>query len=181
MLFLQFLYGAQRSPDDLFLLLFTKVNKTPFWFWDFKCFFPRAGASLYHKDITNEFHFNNDLRRYEDAEWLFRIMRKNEFVRSPVPVMIYNLNTLEASAKRKDINEDYLGHLNFIDGSLGEQLANYQFYKKAKKLYPQEYISIYSNRIRWDRWLILECLYVISSMFAFFVSIIKKVCRKIYK
>ena len=58
-----------------------KIIENPFMAWSFHCLFPRTGASLFHKEITKDFLFNEKYRRYEDAEWLFRIMRKYQFVR----------------------------------------------------------------------------------------------------
>lgn len=144
---------------------YEKVISRPHWAWDFCGLFPRTGALLIHKSVANEFQFDEKLRRYEDAEWLFRIMQQYNFVRIPDPVMLYNNDSLAASVKRKNINEDYLGHLKLNDGTWGERLAIFQLYNQAKCLYPEDVKLLYSHQLKFIPLIILSILYIISKMF----------------
>ena len=92
---------------------------------------------------TNKYHFRNDLRRYEDAEWLFRVMRDYRFIRCGKTVMTYNLEGAEASKKRDSFKEDFLGNLNIHNKQFWEQVAIYQLLLASEKLYPNEYQKTY--------------------------------------
>ena len=118
------------------------INK-PHKAWCFNTLMPRTGASLFHCDVTNKYHFRNDLRRYEDAEWLFRVMRDYRFIRCGKIVMTYNLEGAEASKKRDSFKEDFLGNLNIHNKQFWEQVAIYQLLLASEKLYPNEYQKTY--------------------------------------
>ena len=130
-----------------------KIIKKPFWAWSFGKLLPVAGSALFHKDITARFAFDERYKRYEDADWLFRIMQENRFVRCPKPVMIYNLGSAQASRRRNDIYEDYICNMDLLSGTIGERLAKYQLFKQAQALYPKEAASIYTQR--WGPWELL--------------------------
>ena len=80
--------------------------------WFFDVLMPCQGSTLYRKTILLENPYSEVLRRYEDAEMFFSLMRTQLIYTSKKPVFIYKLDEAAASKGRKNINEDYLGHLN---------------------------------------------------------------------
>jgi glycosyltransferase involved in cell wall biosynthesis len=154
---------------------YEKIIIRPHWAWDFCGLFPRTGTLLVHKSVTNDFLFNNELRRFEDAEWLFRIMRRYNFVRISQPVMLYCEDSLAASKNNKNINEDYLGHLDLNNGSWGERLAVFQLYKQAKKTYKKESKNVYDGQLTSTSYYILTFMNVVSKLYALLVRIFAKV------
>lgn len=113
--------------------------------WCTRTLFPRTGASFMRLKVVQDCHFVDKLRRYEDAEWLFRIMRDEVFVRSGEPVMVYCTSESEASKRRKDIDEDFMGHLDFKGKNIWEQVALYQLLKDAYLSYPEEATALYMD------------------------------------
>ena len=152
-----------------------RIIRQPFWAWSFGKLLPVAGSSVFHIDITRRFAFNENYRRYEDAEWLFRIMRENRIIRCPKPVMIYNLGSAKASKKRKDFSEDYITNMDLLSGSLGERLAKYQLFKQAEALYPQDVATIYPERWHYRELFKLKLLDKLSILFIRTDRMIKKV------
>lgn len=122
-----------------------RLFRNPIKGWCELTLFPRTGAAFFHKSVLNNHRFENQLRRFEDAEWLFRIMRVETFVRSTEPVLVYQTDSAAASTRRKDISEDFLGHLDFNHKALWEQVALFQFLRNAFKLYPDESQCLYSQ------------------------------------
>ncbi len=162
--------GARKIYSPFY---WERIVKHPHWAWSFHNLFPRTGAALFHHDVVEHYQFRNNLRRYEDAEWLFRIMRSFYFVRSPKPVMLYNLDSAEASARRDNISEDFLGHLEFNHETIGENLAVYQLYLKALKLYPEESNMLYRNKLFWYEERLLLILCQISKLISKILSVLR--------
>lgn len=121
------------------------IVNNPFKAWMYRCFMPRAGAALFHKEILKKYKHKKNLRRYEDAEFLFNVMRNEQFVSSKTPVMIYNCESLSASKARKDIREDFLAYLSVNDKPHWERVVLLDLYMQCKKLYPQEASSLYKE------------------------------------
>lgn len=107
------------------------VIKNPYEAWLKKKFMPRAGASIISKGLCEKFPYNETLRRYEDADVMRKIFSVAKIYSVPSPVMIYNLSSTDASSYRRDINEDYLGHLVPAYGGIWERLFVYDMYKKS--------------------------------------------------
>lgn len=133
----------------------SNVLKNNFLSWCRKKCYPRPGNVLIRKDIVCKYLFKTNLKRNEDVEWMFRIMHNNLIYRSSQRVMVYNRDDLQASNKRQDIFEDFCAYLDFTKKDLWERVALYSLYTQAKRLYPQDYKSIYPNQYH----LVLGILY----------------------
>lgn len=121
------------------------IVKNPFKSWLYKSFMPRAGAALFHKDIVFKYEHKSNLRRYEDADFLFNIMRNEKFVSSKKPVMIYNHDSLSASKARNDIKEDFLAYLSIEGKEHWEKVVLLDLFFQCKMLYPSECKRIYDE------------------------------------
>lgn len=113
--------------------------------WFFDMMMPCQGSTLYKKSILLENPYSEILRRYEDAEMLFSLMRTQLIYTSRKAVFVYHLDEAAASKRRKDINEDYLGHLDPNNKSLWERIVLYSLYKQALKLYPKQVKNVYNG------------------------------------
>ncbi len=123
----------------------TYVVNNPLKGWCKRFLFPRAGAAFFHNSIVKKCKYDESLRRYEDAEWLLNIMRDETFVRCDKVIMVYNTDSAEASKPRSNIQEDFLGNLDFRGKGIWEQVALYQLLKEVFMLYPQEAKDIYET------------------------------------
>lgn len=102
-----------------------------------------SGSSVYHRDICVEYPYDEKLRRYEDLECLFNKYRKNKVVLLPIPVGRVNIDYSEASTARKDVNEDFTGHLNFRGKSFWEKMALYNLYLGERGYYEKQINNLY--------------------------------------
>lgn len=107
-------------------------------------FLPRAGAFVCKIDLLTSNPFNEQIRRFEDLEMLYRIYHNAKIYLGEKPVMVVNQKYAAASIGREDIQEDFLGHLDFKGKSFWEKMCLYRFYlgerpyyqEQCKKLYP---------------------------------------------
>ncbi len=114
-----------------------------FYSWSLGTLLPQGGSWMMKKSLLIDNPYNESLWRFEDAEFLFRIMRVERVFRSSFVAMSYNQNSLCASAGRKDISEDFIGHLDVKGKSLWEQYALYQLYAHGWSVYPKDMNRLY--------------------------------------
>lgn len=117
-----------------------------FYAWCIGTFMPVAGSCIIKKERLLNHLFKEALRRYEDAESLFEIMREVKVYESPLPAMSYNLDSTCASHARKDISEDFIGHLSMKGKGWWEQYAIYQLYLQGCQLYPEDMKRLYKEQ-----------------------------------
>ncbi len=123
--------------------------------------------------------FDENIRRFEDVECLFRIYKKTKVYLSPEPVLIENGDYTAASHARKDIREDFVGHLDFRGKSFWERMCLYLLFigernhydTQARVLYPKLYY-------RYDLLFTLKTLTWINSR-KWSKSLLKRLIRKI--
>ena len=121
-----------------------------------------SGSSIYHKDICVEYPYNEKLRRYEDLECLFNKYRNNKVVLLPIPVGKVNTDYSEASNARKNIREDFAGHLNFRRKSFWEKMALYNLYLGERGYYEKQINNLYPYlQYRYDILLLYKMLKLI--------------------
>jgi len=146
--------------------------------WFFDMLMPCQGSTLYRKTILLENPYSEVLRRYEDAEMFFSLMRTQLIYTSKKPVFIYKLDEAAASKGRKNINEDYLGHLNPRNKLLWEKIVLYSLYKQALQLYPKQVKNVYNDTF--DK-VELKVIYAGANMVKLILRIITKVLNQFYK
>lgn len=139
-------YKEQNGNKDLYSHFYKKgIIKNNFYAWIRGRCMPRTGAAIFRKKVLLKYPFKEYLRRYEDAESLLNIMREYQIYRSPVPVMIYKSDFLEASKKRPDIKQDYLGYLKLENKSFWEKIILYSLFRNARRTYPKEAKMLYKS------------------------------------
>ena len=102
-----------------------------------------AGSVLYKKALLSSVRFREDLRRYEDAEMQFHLMRKYKIYHTNRPSVTYNLGSASASKGRPTIKEDFVGFIAPRGKSFWEKMVLYRMYEEAHTLYPEEFHSTY--------------------------------------
>lgn len=117
--------------------------KYNFWAWLTKRLMPRAGALALKKAVAAETPFNEKLRRYEDVDVWFKLLRKETFATSKKPVMSYQRDYSSASKPRNSIDEDYIGNIKMGGGCILEDVAKYEILKKSKTDYGVKYRTSY--------------------------------------
>jgi len=124
------------------------ILKNNFFAWIFGKSMPRAGACIINKKICKEFPYNKKLRRFEDAEVIFKIKEKYNIYTDQRPVMIYNQTFLQASKGRKNFNEDYVSCININNDNFWERMAKYDLLFSNYKLYKKQLKKIYTKEIK---------------------------------
>ena len=120
------------------------VVKNPFYLEAIRELTDRPGSSAIKRELLLKYPFNEKLRRYEDAESQYEMMRTTPVYQCSTPVMISNRDAGCASFYRKDINEDFVGSLEFNGKSFWEEVTLYHLALDCKKGYPQ-YASKYEK------------------------------------
>ena len=104
--------------------------------WFFNLLLPCQGCTLFRRDILNTYKYPNNIKRWEDAAFMFEIMRKFKIVRSHIPTFVYHRSMSEGMFPRKNISEDYGAHLDFCNKTFWEKMCLYKLFKETKFLYP---------------------------------------------
>ena len=102
-----------------------------------------AGSVMYKKTLLQSVRFREDLRRYEDAEMQFQLMRNYKIYHTQRPSVTYNLGSASASKGRPTIKEDFVGYIEPHGKSFWEKMVLYRMYEEAQMLYPNEFHETY--------------------------------------
>ena len=127
--------------------------------------YPGPGSTVIKRSIMLKEPYREDLRRYEDTENNFRLMRKYRFYACPKPLFSYNQDSLSASNRCRVIKEDYICNLSPAGKSLFEQLAQYKLYKEACRTYPEYVEQLYGDIFKQRK--IITTIYLLSLWWGF--------------
>lgn len=123
------------------------------------CTFQCSGSSLYKRIVCEQFMYNEHIRRYEDLECLFRRYRECSIYLMHYPVAIINCEYASASNGRRDIKEDFLGHIDFKGKSFWEKMCLYQLFLGERPHYPEQCRKLYPSLYkRFDLYFIYQFL-----------------------
>ena len=123
------------------------VVKNPFRSYFFGEIEPRTGSFVCSKELALKCLFDETIRRFEDDEMLFKVFNLAKMYYQPTPCLVCNQKYAAASMGRADIQEDFLGHLDFVGKSFWERMCLYKMFlgerpnyeKQCRKLYPLLY------------------------------------------
>ena len=141
-------FYLMESKDDIRIGSRRKFEgrvRYPFFFEASRNLTETSGTAIFAKPILQEELFDEKLRRYEDAERQYRLMTKYPIYMFYEPVSIINREAASASRPRKDINEDFIGHMDFRNKSYWEQVALYILALEGKRNYPQDVCALYGD------------------------------------
>lgn len=119
------------------------ISRNPLRDWFFHKIGPGSNHSVFKKKIVDRFPYNSQLRRFEDAELLIRMLQKAKVYSSLIPTSIVHCEYSSASKKRSDITEDYAGHLSMKGKSFWARMCVYRTYLENRELYPVEMRKLY--------------------------------------
>lgn len=122
--------------------------KNNFKSWFYGELMPGSGHSMFHTSLFKENLYDERLRRYEDAELLFRMLKKAVVYMETLPAFIVNTEFSMASNARENISEDFAGHLSLKGLLFWERMCMYKFFIEERKNYPNVMKSLYPNFFR---------------------------------
>lgn len=101
----------------------TGLVRNNFRAWYFRSSIPGPGAALFHKSVLSGMRFNENLARYEDAAFLFDVIRKQKIAYSSNFVMVYAQDNSQASKSFVSPEKDFIMHMNFHNKSFWERMV----------------------------------------------------------
>lgn len=136
-------WGKVYKKNSLFMRNGIVTNNFRSWFWGTlnSC----QGSVIYDRNLLLKNPYPEDIRRWEDAAMFFRLMTKEKIYTSGTPVFTYIMDNSSASHGRKNIKEDYLGHLTIKNKTFWERMCIHVLYSQAIKLYPEQCKILYGN------------------------------------
>jgi len=151
--------GQEEKP----FIYHSTITPNPYKSWFFRESCARTGASMYRRELVEKCPFNEQIRRFEDLECLFRMFHFSKVFLSNRVVLKMNADFSAASSARKHISEDFLGHLDFRGKSFWERMCLYQFYLWERNHYSEEVDELYpSLRWRYDLLLLHKSLHFLK-------------------
>ena len=124
----------------------------------------RTGCTIVKREIALNNPFDEKLWRYEDLECYFRMHKDSGMYLDHTIVFQQNTSYCEASNGRTNIEEDFVGHLDFNDKSFWEKMAMYQLFIWERDYYPKQCRKLYSSLYkRYDLCLIYHFLMIIRA------------------
>lgn len=152
--------GKTEKPT-IFSNKYIRNNYKSFFYKKIK---PSSGHSLFKKELIKRYPYNPSIRRYEDFELIMRLLNEAEIVTTSKPILYVNSSFSNASMARKTINEDFVGHLDFVNKSFWEYMCLYQLYLWERDYYPEEIKKLYPNlHRRYDLLLLYRILMLFRS------------------
>lgn len=135
-----------RKSKDVFFSneILEGLSKNPLKDWYFRKIGPGSNHSLFKKSIVEKYPYNENLRRYEDGELLFRILETAKVYSTNSNVTIVNTEFSSASGVRKDIKEDFIGNLS-LKGTFWKKMNSYRFFIEERENYDVECRKLYKN------------------------------------
>ena len=156
------------------------VLKNPYAALFFHNYAARTGDFMCSRRVALACPFNEEIRRFEDVECLFRMYKKTKVYLQPIPVMIEKRDFAEASYARKDIREDFIGHLEFKGKSFWERMCLFNFFLSERNHYSLQAHKLYPTLYRrYDLILTLKVLAWMSKHFLF-KNLLKYMVGKIH-
>lgn len=117
--------------------------KNPLCSWYFRNISPGCGHSIFKTSFAKKHPYDERFRRYEDADLLLRMLPVAKVYSSTIPTEIHDMDSIAASHPRKDIEEDYIGHLT-LNGSFWHKMCTYRLFIEERENYPEECKRLYN-------------------------------------
>lgn len=106
----------------------------------------RTGAAVFRCDVLNDICFVEKYRRYEDFDFIIKVLAKYKVYRTNILMLEYDRTEASASHPRKNPDEDYITHLSITNKPFFCGLIIYRLYKECKALYPETAKRIYKAK-----------------------------------
>lgn len=133
--------------------------KFPFFAHYMGMLYPCSGSMLFRKTLCDSHPFNESYRRYEDLDRLFRIFRKCRIFTIKEIGGKFHTDYSAASHARKDISEDFMGHLNLHGKGFWERMSLYSLFLGEREYYRAQCKQLYPNLYQRYDLLLLHVLF----------------------
>lgn len=131
----------------------------PYKDWYFERIGPGSNHSIFKRNLLLKFPYNENFRRYEDAEFLMRLLDHSILYSSMEPVSLVHTEFSSASKIRKDIKTDYVGNLKF-QGPFWKRMCDFKLYLEERVRYGEDCERLYPKmKYRYDLLLIHKILF----------------------
>lgn len=136
-------------------------STNPYKDWYYNRICPGSNHSIFKKQLLQDYPYNPQLRRFEDAELLMRVLQIARVYSSDITTSIVNCEYSSASKVRKNIKEDYVGRLSMKGLRLWPKMCVYRIYLENREHYPEEMQILYHKwQYRYDLLLLHKFLNV---------------------
>jgi len=140
--------------------------KKPYCSLYFRQISPSCGHAIIRSKISKSNLYDENIRRFEDYELELRLIRNAKIYSSQYVTEIHNVDFAEASSARKNICEDFLGHLRFSKGDFWYKMCLYRFFIEERSNYPMACRDMYPALFyRYDLLLLHKILLKIEKLF----------------
>ena len=134
-------------------------SRNPVRDWYYGRIGPGANHSVFSRKYIKKYPYNTQLRRFEDADLLIRMLKTARVYSSTIPTSLVHCDYSSASMKRDNIVEDYVGHLSFVGVDFWTKMCIYRLYLENRVLYPEEMRRLYPTwSYRYDLLLLYKLL-----------------------
>lgn len=154
----------------------SRIVKDNFRAWYFMTCYPRAGAALFHVTAIKHKSFDESLSRYEDAKFLFLIMREYKIAYSSNYVMVYTDEGDGLSKQTPSHSKNFVFSINCLDGSFWEKIVYVRLIKREMAVYKEYDTLIGRNNKTISMFILIEQL---ISFLILPVSMVNRVFRKL--
>lgn len=120
---------------------------------------PGSNHSCFKKRLLENFPYNTQMRRFEDADLLMRLLPKAKIYSSSKPVAVVHCEYSAASSPRQNVLEDYFAYLDFKNGGFWQKMCTYRLFLENRELYPYYGKSHYAKMYkRYDLLILFKLL-----------------------
>lgn len=156
------------------------ILKNPYAALFFHYYAARTGDFMCSRRVALACPFNEEIRRFEDVDCLFRMYKKTKVYLCPVPVMIENRDFAAASHARQKIREDFIGHLDFKGKSFWERICLFSLFISERDYYAQQARILFSSLYhRYDLLLLYKVIACMNSH-SWSRNVLKRMVGKIH-
>lgn len=142
---------------------FEGYSRNPMRDWYLRKIGPGSNHSIFKKDKLLFFLYDEKIRRFEDAELLTRILRSAVVFSSKESVSLVHAEYSAASHPRKDISEDFMGHLDISKGGFWYKMCVFRTFIEERDHYKEDTKRLYPHLYkRYDLLLFMKILSLIN-------------------
>lgn len=134
--------------------------------WYYRLISPGCGHTIYRTSLIEKFPYDTRMRRYEDAEFLIRMLPHAKVYSSSEFTEMHNADTAAASHARKDVKEDYFGYLDFHGKNFWQKMCMYALFLSERDYYPVDGRKLYPTLYyRLDYYILYKLLPFLKKIF----------------
>lgn len=138
-------------------------SKNPLRDWYYRRIGPGSNHSMFRTSLLLKYPYNEKIRRFEDAEFLTRILQVARVFSSTITKCLVHAEYSSASHPRRDIMEDYMGYLDMSHGGFWYKMCVFRIFIEERDYYPIECQKLYKS---WYRRVDFMLIYKLLQIFS---------------